>query len=317
MSTALVPSAPLAVLSSAADAAAARHVFDDYRRRKAAQTIRRQDADLALFATFLVASGANVAGDLATDPAAWRGLSWGLVAAFVQWQLQQGYAVGSVNVRLSTVKAYAKLAMQAGALAPDVYAAIRAVGGYQHAEGKRVDARRETTRRGAKKAEAVSISPEQAATLKMQADPMRRLLMCVLLDHGLRVGEVVLLTASHVDLRRGLLRNFYRPKVDKHQTHRLTKDTAAAAADYLPSLPPGSRLFPSDREIRRIVAQLGAAVGLPRLSPHDARHYWATAAIAGGTDLKTLQDAGGWNSPAMPLRYAESAEIANDGLRLG
>ena len=25
---------------------------------------------------------------------------------------------------------------------------------------------------------------------------------------------------------------------------------------------------------------------------------------------------GGWNSPAMPLRYAESAQVANDGVRL-
>ncbi len=29
-----------------------------------------------------------------------------------------------------------------------------------------------------------------------------------------------------------------------------------------------------------------------------------------------LQDAGGWNSPAMPLRYVEKAKIANQGVRL-
>jgi hypothetical protein len=33
--------------------------------------------------------------------------------------------------------------------------------------------------------------------------------------------------------------------------------------------------------------------------------------------LKALQDAGGWSRPAMPLCYAESAEIANDGVTLG
>jgi hypothetical protein len=32
--------------------------------------------------------------------------------------------------------------------------------------------------------------------------------------------------------------------------------------------------------------------------------------------IKALQDAGGWNSPNRPLRYAESAEIANDGVKL-
>ena len=65
------------------------------------------------------------------------------------------------------------------------------------------------------------------------------------------------------------------------------------------------------------VGELGQAMGIERLSPHDARHYWATQAIRNGTDIKSLQDAGGWTSPAMPLRYAASAAIANEGVRLG
>jgi integrase len=39
------------------------------------------------------------------------------------------------------------------------------------------------------------------------------LLMCLLLDHGLRVGEVVRLQVADVDLKAGELR-FYRPKVE-------------------------------------------------------------------------------------------------------
>jgi hypothetical protein len=39
-------------------------------------------------------------------------------------------------------------------------------------------------------------------------------------------------------------------------------------------------------------------------------------AIRNGTDVKSLQDAGGWSSPAMPVRYAESAAIANQGVKL-
>jgi ATP-dependent DNA helicase RecQ len=35
-----------------------------------------------------------------------------------------------------------------------------------------------------------------------------------------------------------------------------------------------------------------------------------------GTPLGRLQDAGGWNSPAMPLRYVEAAKIANQGVKL-
>jgi integrase len=58
-------------------------------------------------------------------------------------------------------------------------------------------------------------------------------------------------------------------------------------------------------------------IGLAGVSAHDGRHAWATFAVRGGTDLKTLQDAGGWNSIAMPARYAASQQIANKGVVLG
>jgi integrase len=51
--------------------------------------------------------------------------------------------------------------------------------------------------------------------------------MCLLLDHGLRCGEVALLEVTHDDLKAGELR-FYRPKVDKVQIHRLTADAKHA-----------------------------------------------------------------------------------------
>lgn len=47
----------LTLAGRAADEAAARHIFADYRSRKAANTIRRQDADLTLFAQFLAQVG--------------------------------------------------------------------------------------------------------------------------------------------------------------------------------------------------------------------------------------------------------------------
>lgn len=313
---------PTAQAGQAADAAAARRLFDGYRARLAEETRRRHDADLACFTSYLTAAGvvshddtgAEVASPLATTPVAWQGVTWGLVAGFVEWQLQQGYAVGSINVRLSTVKTYARLATRAGAIAAEAYALIKLVPGFRHAEGRRVDAGREQTRKGTKKARPVSVSLSQAARLKDQADPRDRLLMCLLLDHGLRVGEVAALVPDDFDLDRGTLR-FYRSKVDKTQLHRLSDDALAAAEAYIRVYTQGS-LFGVDRTIRTRVGQLGEAVGLVGLSPHDCRHFWATAATRAGTPIKALQDAGGWSSPAMPLRYAESAEVANDGVRL-
>jgi integrase len=345
LDVALIPTgAPSAVAlaGQVANGAAARGLFADYRARKAENTRRRQDDGLALFAAFLGdpqprgagIPGAPTAGELAGDPAAWQGVTWGLVAGFARWLLASGYAVGTVNGHLSTVKTYARLAMQAGALDRGEYVAIRAILGYTRTEGKRIDEGRPVARIGRKKADPVALTPAQAAELKRQPDtPQGRrdaLLICLLLDHGLRAGELARVTVADVDLERGELR-FYRPKVDRNQTHKLTPDTLRAARAYIeagdaPALGPllrasrkggaltGAGL--SERAISERVCELGAALGLVGLSAHDLRHAWATRAARNGTPLDRLQDAGGWASPAMPLRYVEVARVANQGVRL-
>ena len=216
----LLPTEPhaLTMAGQAANDIAAQSVFVDYQARKAKNTLRRQANDLALFAQYLRAAGLQV-GDFAQDPQAWRGITWGLVEGFARWGLNQGYAVTSTNVRLSTVKGYARLALKAGALDQTEYAMIMTVKGYSHKESKRVDEQRIATevptRKGAKKSVAVSIAPEQAAQLIAQPEtPQGRrdaLLMCLLLEHGLRVGEVAGLGVKDFDLKAGTL-TFYRPR---------------------------------------------------------------------------------------------------------
>jgi hypothetical protein len=41
------------------------------------------------------------------------------------------------------------------------------------------------------------------------------------------------------------------------------------------------------------------------LLAHDCRYSQATQAARNGTAINRFQDAGGWNSPAMPLPYVE------------
>jgi integrase len=344
--SALTPTTPRALstdvhtIGQAANHVASRHTFENYRSKKADNTLRRQDADLALFAHYLGAVGAPADGDeLAANPDAWAGITWGLVAGFVQWMLQQGYATGSVNVRLSTVKAYAKLASQAGTLDKLEYLQIKDVSGYSHKERKHVDKRRTDaelpTRIGDKKAAPVRLTPAQGKTLKTEqpATPQGRrdaVLMCLLLDHGLRCGEVALLEVGHVDLKAGELK-FYRPKVDKEQTHRLTADARRALATWFDSgdVPAAGKLLRASRKggqltaagmteraITKRVKALGEHVGVSGLSAHDCRHHWATTAARKGTDPFRLQEAGGWNSLAMPRRYVEAARIANEGVHL-
>lgn len=318
----------------AASHAAARHRFSNYHQRRAEETLRRQQADLNLFAEFLLSLGLRKPGDFFNEPDAWQGITWGLVEAFVKWQVQKGYAIPSVNVRLSTIKTYAKLAMQAGVVSSQEYALIRAIQGYSQQEKRRVDNRREKKRIGPKKASPVTITSEQATQLKNQPDtPQGRrdaLIFTLLLDHGLRVGEVAGLSVEDIDLSEGLL-HFYRPKVGKTQIHRLSEDTLQIVRLYhacgdMPGQGPLLRRSHKDgslgksglteRAITQRVRELGKVIGLLGLSAHDCRHYWATTAARKGTDPFSLQEAGGWSSLAMPRRYVEENDIANKGIKL-
>ena len=313
---------------------AARNSFADYTSRKAQNTVGAQHADLVMFSTYLRAAGIPDApsGDrLQSEPNSWIGITWGIVDGFARWQLQQGHAISSVNRRLSTIKTYTQLAAKAGVVSTQELALIKTVKGYGKTEAKRINASREKTRIGDKKAKPVKITQEQAKQLKRQPDiPQGRrdaLLMCLLLDHGLRVGEVAILQVSNFDLKSGTF-TFERPKVDGEQTHRLTADTLRALYAWISSgdCPINGLLLResitggslteagiNERAIKARVRLLGERIGITGLSPHDCRHYWATY-WANKVDILRLQEAGGWASLEMPRRYVERAEIANEGM---
>ena len=333
------------VAGQVANEYASQSACGDYLSRKSDNTLRSHAASLKRFAEYLDAIGEGLGTALAEfalavadypdgpepDAEAFCGVTWGLVEGFRNWMVRQGDAVSSINVRLSAVKAYAKLATKAEVLTPEAHAMIRTVAGYSPKEGKRVNERREVSRRGHKKAQHVSISQKQARKLKQQPDtPQGRrdaVLMCLLLDHGLRVGEVAGLQVEDFDLNEGEM-VFYRPKVDKTQRHELSDDTLRALKAWLESgdAPVSGPLLRGSRKggdlteagmsawsISERVRTLGERIGLEGLSSHDARHYWATF-WARKVDVLRLQEAGGWSSMAMPRRYVEDSEIANKGM---
>ena len=339
MTNTLAPTnAAMATLAQSADHAAAGYVFADFRSRKAANTLRAHDADLASFAEFLGFQRVTVdAAALATDPAAWSGVSWGVVDAFVKWLLQRGYAVGSVNRKLSTVKCYARLASKAGVIDAGALRLVETVSGYSRGEGMELDKRRPVTRTGAKKTAHTPITRRDAALLKagrLVDSPQGirdDLMMALLLDHGMRVSEVAGLLRENVNLADGTF-TFWSIKVKKWLTHAMTTDSRTAFLEYIggghapasgPILRPsrqGGELVDGAMSVRAInkrVGALGREIGLDTLSPHDCRHYYATTAARNGTDAMALRDAGGWSSLAMPGRYVERAKIANRGVNLG
>lgn len=315
----------------------AKNAFNKYQSKKAPNTKRRQLADLALFSRYLGRVHIDrSAQDLMDKQEAWKGMTHGLVDGFIQYQRLEGYAIGSINVRLSTVKKYCALAALSGIIPEYEIGLIKLLEGYKYTEGINTDQERAqaaipTRKEKAKKATPIPITQAQATQLKQQPDsPQGRrdaFLMCLLLDHGFRCGEIAELQRVNLDMDSKIIK-FYRRKVHKEQTHRLTSDSYLAAQRYLevctpnPHLLMGSRKGGAlqgamkDRSITDRVRVLCEKVGIQGASAHDGRHAFVTFAIANGTNLKVLQDAGGWSSIAMPARYAESQKIANEGVKL-
>jgi integrase len=335
----LTPTYPnlLAAVGEIANTHAAAAAFDDYLGRKADNTRRRQRHDLANFAQYLAAVKINrTADELQSNPEAWRGMTWGMVAGYREWMKSQGNAVQVINLRLSTVRVYCKLAMQAGTILPEAFALIKGVNGYSHSEGENLDETRTVKRINTRKTAANLLTPEQIKALKAQPPtPQGRrdaVIIGLLVTLGLRVGECVALTVGTLDRAAGTIR-FYRKKVKKWQTLQLINGLDGVLAAYLlndnAGVTPGTPLLRSSRKggelthagmtrfaIAQRIAQLGRELDIVNLSPHDLRHTWATRAAANKTDAFKLRDAGGWSTMAMPSRYVHAAEIANDGVKL-
>jgi len=310
-------------------------LFTDYLKRKSPGTIAAQQSDLKHFFDFLqkqnYANHVTCLDDLRFRSAAWATITYPIVQSFIDQQLEAGRAISSINRCLSTIKTYAKLAAKAGQLAAGEYALISCITGYSPTHAKRIDTTRPATRVGKKKVTPIAISPAQASDLKHRPDTPQgrrdRLLMCLLLDHGLRVGEVVMLQADACDLQTGLF-SFLRPNLDGEQLHQLTADTRQALAAYIRAgdCPKDGALLRGSlksgelthagitvQAIQARVRLLGEQIGLFGLSPHDCRHYWATY-WSDKVDVLRLQEAGGWSSLEMPRRYVERSRIANVGM---
>src|SRR5882762_6574181 len=116
---------------------AASNVFDDYQSKVTENTLKRQRDDIKIFSQFLKQIGMKK-DNLMVDCTEWNGITFGLVEAFKRWQVDQGYAIASINAHLSTVKVYAKLAAKAGTISAEEYAMIKMVSGYRHKEGRNV-----------------------------------------------------------------------------------------------------------------------------------------------------------------------------------
>lgn len=248
-------------------------------RGSSALTVEAYGADLADYASFLAEAGVTHVERVDRDA----------VVAYEADLTERGYAVTSIDRHLSAVKSFHKFCVR------EEYAkANPASNVHLPAPPERLP-------------DVLSI--EQVNTLLESVgghDPTslrNRAILEVLYGCGLRVSECTGLDLGNCALSEGYLRVI--GKGDKERISPIAGCALQALAMYLedgrpafakPQKPTaavflnvrGTRL--SRQSVHKIVAQAGLGIGVDNLHPHTLRHSFATHMLAGGADLRVIQE---------------------------
>ncbi len=138
---------------------------------------------------------------------------------------------------------------------------------------------------------------------------------------GLRIGEALGLDRADAPAADGGLHSLMiTGKGGKQRLVPVLPVVAEAMADYLAACPhrlePGDPLFVGvrgrrlqPRPVQQTMARLRGALGLPAsATPHALRHSFATHLLAGGGDLRTIQELLGHASLSTTQRYTDVDE---------
>lgn len=331
----------LAELGQRANEAANSHIFNEDWIALSENTQNTYVFLLNCFSKFLMELGVDLPVEvMISKPDVWTNVTYGLVRGFQNWMLQNEYAIRTANQALSAVRKYCHLAWQAGYMDEREYLLIKSVQGRVGKQARNIDNSRlkvgkNTRRVGSKKAKNTVLNVYQAAVLKYKHSdtPQGRrdkLLMTILLDHGIRASEVSALKIEDIEMESRII-NIYRQKTDTTDRHTMTPDSYEAFKSYLEqdafesgcllrNSHKGGRLTTAGMTPQKVtdrVKRLGKVLlDIDTLSAHDCRHYYATSANAAGSSRNTIQQAGGWKTSVMVDYYIDALEITNDGLKL-
>jgi integrase len=187
-------------------------------------------------------------------------MTYGLLADFRTWMLQQGFSIGTINNRVATVHKYCQLAgpppKGVGVISDQDLTAILTISGYAGKVARNMDQHRAgnqiPTRIGRKKADFTRLSAHEAVQLQRTTTPppppqrfprehdqvlqTRDAVMWSLLDeHLLRVSELVTLAIEDIDLDEKTI-TVYREKGDETWVYEMGPQTEATLRVYLRQL---------------------------------------------------------------------------------
>lgn len=283
----------------------ARHL--QLRRNLSAHTVRAYVGDVGSLLTHVEERGQELTG-----------LDLNALRTWLAGEQRRGLARSSLARRVAAVRTFTAWAAKSGHLPSDVGARLRSPSPDRHLPSvlgaEQAAALLETAREAVREAATLdSASPESrsahAAALRDWAA------FEALYATGVRISELLGADLGDLDLGERILR--VTGKGNKQRVAPFGVPAARAMQEYLDRGRPellgersenaiflgvrGGRLDP--RTLRGALHRLAARAGVPDLSPHGLRHSAATHLLAGGSDLRTVQEILGHSSLATTQRY--------------
>ena len=162
---------------------------------------------------------------------------------------------------------------------------------------------------------AVLTRDEVVAFLKAVGDLKMRTAFITIYAAGLRVSEVVALTAGDID-SKGMVLCVRQGKGRKDRYVMLSEQLLAVLRDYWRRTRPPVWLFPgpdrtqaiTPRTLQRACREAADAAGLDKsVTVHTLRHSFATHLLEQGVDIRVIQDLLGHRHIQSTTRYARVA----------
>lgn len=250
-------------------------------RGAAANTVAAYGIDLAQFADFTLDREPELSASSLTQRHAVR---------FIESLLRNGYASSSIARKTAALRTFARFAHAEGYLAANF--------------AEDLDVRRVPQRLPRSLTAQRMESILEATTGRRLCDVRDRAILELLYSSGMRVSELAALTPADVDLDAGLVRCIGKgnkerlvpigePAVRWLRTY-LTRRRARAArrtAAHEPLFTGSGTHRLTRAAIWGIVRRAALRAGIDqRVTPHMLRHTFATHMLAGGADLRVIQE---------------------------
>lgn len=152
---------------------------------------------------------------------------------------------------------------------------------------------------------------EVAQLLKSVTNPKHKAILFLTYSSGLRVGEVVRLRCSDLDIERQTL-IVRQGKVQKDRRTLLSSLAWDMVQKYIDEYRPNRWLFPgqssdrhlTERSVQKVFEEARQRAGIvKKVSIHALRHSFATHLLENGTDLRYIQELLGHTSARTTQRY--------------